>query len=190
MQVQLGNALFVVEFSNDYEDDPCHYGTPGSSEYAIVNRKQLAELFAACPFELYGLDADDLTFNPEKNDASDEIQVPSGDDFIVFVNAASIEGGTWTITYYGSPYWFFHDLSHAQYDCRGGTVYIDSEGLSENRALYDSAVSAFEHGVGLSVILKELGQALKPYENRFHRDTDVIERFAEYLKNHLTTQAI
>lgn len=181
MQVKFGRATFEVSFGNDYDDDPMGDGTPGFGGTFEVNRKQYAELAEACPFDRYSIDESEPFFDPEEHDENEDIAVPNGDDFIVFMASAAIEGGEWRLHYNGAPYWFFHDLSHAEYDCSGGQVNIDSEGRDEDRALFDGAMRARAHGVKLGAIFSELAKALTPFRERFKRDTDALDRFAETL---------
>lgn len=186
-RVKIGDATLDVDLRDDnYDEDPFGDGTPGFGGHFEVNRKQYAELHEACPFEHYSIDEDSTTFDPEEDDEDETVNVPVGDDFIVFANAISIEGGDWRIDFHGNPYWFFHDLCHARYDCSGGRVEIDPHGDSENRALIEGAKEAHEQGIGLSLIFGQLAQVLKPFEERFSRSTDAIESFAEYLEEVLT----
>jgi len=190
MQIKIGDATLVVNFTDNYDSDPFDDGTPGFGGFTEINHLQYSELYDAYQFTLYSLDEDTVTFDAEDHDEDEEISISNGDDFIIFANSASIEGGEWKITYNGNPYWFFHDLCHARYDCSGGAIQIDPHGNSEDRALIEGAKDAHEHGIGLSVSFRELSQVLKPFEERFSRSTDVIEQFAEFLENVLTKEPV
>ncbi len=190
MQIKIGEATLVVNFTDNYDDDPFGDGTPGFGGYTEVNRMRYSELYDAYQFTLYSVDEDTVRFDADEHDEDEDISISNGDDFIVFANSVSIEGGEWEITYNGNPYWFFHDLCHAQNDCSGGRIDIDSEGYSEERALIEGAMKAHEHGIGLGVIFGELALVVKPFEERFKRSTDAIERFAEYLENVLTKESV
>ena len=172
----LKNADFVVHFGSDYDEDPYGDGTPGFGGTFEVDRKAYAKLYAEHEFALYSFDGLD-----EDDEDEEILEIPIGDDFIVWANAASIEGGKWEVTYNGNPYWFFHDLIHAQYDCSGGNVEIDRYGDAENRALFMGAEMAYDHDVRLNVILKELARTLKPFEERFGHETTALDRFADFL---------
>tara|TARA_R110000822_G_scaffold170624_5_gene310482 strand:+ start:825 stop:1400 length:576 start_codon:yes stop_codon:yes gene_type:complete len=186
MQVTIGSATFNVSFGDDYDEDPYGDGTPGFDGRFEVNRQKFAKLYDGWEWKLYELQDeyggdDALMFDPEEHDEDDTISVSNGDDFITFFNAAMLDGGTWDIKYDGNPYWFFHDVTHAQNDTHGGEVYVDPEGYAEDKALFEGATLAHENGIGLGVIFKQLAQVLKPFEERFGRPTDAIERFADSL---------
>jgi len=181
MQVTIGSATFNVSFTDDYDDDEYGDGVPGFGGTFSVNHKQYAKLHAEWEFATYSVDEDASKFDPEEHDEDDQLAVPNGDDFIVFFNAAMLDGGTWDITYEGNPYWFFHDVTHAQNDVQGGSVYVDAEGHSEDNALLAGAKLAHKHGVGLGVIFKELAKILGPFEERFNRPTEALDEFADSL---------
>ena len=178
----IGSATFNVSFGDNYDDDPHGDGTPGFGGQFEVNRKRFVDLWTEWQWTFYSIDEDTGKFDEDEEIDEDEtLSVPNGDDFIAFFNAAMLDGGTWDIEYDGNPYWFFHDVAHAQNDVQGGQVYIDAEGYAEDKALFEGAKLAHENGIGLGVIFKELAQVLKPFEERFSRSTDAIERFAESL---------
>jgi len=185
MNVSFQNATFVVSFSDDYDDDEM-IGTGG---WVDINRKQLAELYADYQWNIYNADPESLEWDVEEHDETETTTIPDSDDFIVFANAAGIEGGTYEITFAGNPYWFFHDLSHAEHDAGGGNVNIDSDGWAERRALYDGAVSALEHGVKPSDIIRQLVKVEPEYEERFGQTTDILDRFLWQLDGKLSHSA-
>lgn len=181
MQVSYRDATFVVSFTDNYDDEDAGVGFGGSFE---VNRKAYAELYEACPFEQYSAEVPE--WDEDEHDEDEELYVSATDDFIVFANAAGIEGGTWEITYNGAAYWFFHDLSHAEFDVSGGAVTIDPYGNDENRALADGAQRAFEHGVSLADIFREMALAETAFGARFEgHEAEGIQRFAAYLDSRL-----
>ena len=183
MEITYGDATLVVTFSDSYDDSE----STGSGWFTI-NLKQYADLYAECTFEQYGAEVPE--WDEEENEEDEEVTVPNADDFIVFAHTAGVVGGRFEIEYGGAPYWLFHDLSHAEHDAPGGAVDLDNSGHAEDRALYDGAVMAHEHGVSLSEIFRELAKSQTSgwtFEERFGWQTDVIERFAEYLENKLTT---
>ncbi len=190
MQIKIGEATLVVDFTDNYDSDAFGDGTPGFGGYTEVNRLRYSELYDAYQFQLYSIDEDTVIFNADEHDEDEDVEFSNGDDFIVFANAVSVEGGEWKITYNGNPYWLFHDLCHARHDISGGSIHIDPHGDSEDRALVEGAKDAYEHGIGLGVIFGELALVVKPFEERFSRGTDAIERFAEYLENVLTKESV
>lgn len=170
----LDNATFHVCFSDGGEE------FTGDRAWS-VNRKQLAELYAASEFkaDFFNDPDEDLTFDPELDDHSEEVWVSSADALIVFLAAASqAEKALYEIDYHGSPYWFFHDMIHAEYDSGDGTdIYINEE--SEERALPMGATLAAKAGVSISEILTELVKAQGEFKERFGYDFDAIESFLD-----------
>lgn len=181
MNVTHENATLDISFGNTYDEDPHGDGTPGFGGHFEVNRKRYAALYEEYQFQRYSIDEDSTSYDEEEHDEDDTVCIPLGDDFIVFASSVGIDGGKWDIYIDGNPYWIFHDLDHASYDCSGGSVDIDQQGYAEDRALVNGATAARENGISLAVIFKELAQVLKPFEERFSRSTDAIERFAESL---------
>ena len=181
MRLTLGEATFNVSFGDDYDEDPYGDGTPGFGGTFDVNLKQYADLWTEWQWQFYSIDEDTAKWDAEEHDEDEQISIPNGDDFIAFFNAAMLDGGEWDICFNGSPYWFFHDVNHAQKDCQGGSVQIDADGYAEDRALFEGAKLAHENGIGLGVIFKQLAAVLGPFEQRFKRPTDALDRFAESL---------
>ena len=173
MQITLDNATFDVTFRD--------HGYPEMTGdcYWEVNRKQLAELAEASDMspDFFNDPDEDLAYDPELHDEDDEVTVNSADALICFLAAASQQPkATYTLDYYGSEYWFFHDLVHAEYDSGDGSaVYINE--ASEERALPEGAERAARAGVSISEILTELAKAQGEFKERFGYDFDAIESF-------------
>lgn len=181
--IKVGRATLVVSFTDDYDDSE----EVGFGGYFEVNRKRYAELHGEYGFEQY-MNEEIPEWDEEEHDTDEDITVSTGDDFIVFANSIGIEGGTWHIEYGGAPYWLFHDLDHAEYDCQGGRVVgIDMEGRAEGRALLGGAKSAYKHAVPLGEIFRELAKSAPAFPERFGgAESTAIDDFADFLKTELT----
>lgn len=173
MEVKLNNATFLVTLHN------------GGDEYTgecawEVKRKQLAEVFAATEMDndFFGMESEEFVFDPDDDEDEGSVH-SSADALIVFLAAASrCEPTTYEIDYYGSGYWFCHDLIHAEYDSGdGSSIYIDQD--SEERALPMGGKLAAQHGVSISEILGEIVKAQGEFESRFNYKFDAIEAFLD-----------
>ena len=128
---KLDNATFQVSF---YEGDD---EFTGSCSWE-VKRKQLADVWAQETFETDDFSDVDEDDGPQfdEDDDPDETVYPGGADaLIVWAAAASqCKPAEYELSYHGSPYWFFHDMIHAEYDSGDGSAIFVNED-SEMRAL-------------------------------------------------------
>lgn len=172
-RIEWNGLVLLVHFADGYDSD----------EYtgqmtAGVNKKQHAEVFSEIEFTHYD---EKPEFDPECDDEEEDIYIGTADALICYLAAASEalpKGTEIAIEYHGSPYWFFHDLIHAEYDSGDGTdIYINSD--SERRALLMGAKFAAENGVSLSEIARQLVIAEREYKERFGFETDALESFLD-----------
>lgn len=171
--VKLDNATFHVTFHEGDEE----YTGMCSWE---VKRKQLADLWAQGEFSLDDFsDPEEWQEFADDDDPDETIYPGSADALIIFLAAASCaKPAEYALDYYGSAYWFFHDIIHAEYDSGDGSdIYINED--SEMRALPMGAKLAAEHGVSISEILRELSKAQSEFKERFSFDFDAIESFLD-----------
>jgi len=180
----LDNATFHVTFRNGDEE------FTGACSWE-VKKKQLAEVFDATEMDLdfFSMEPEEIAFDSECDDEDEEMHIGSADALVVFAAAASTcKPATYEIDYYGSGYWFFHDMIHAKYDSGDGSaVFINS--ASEVRALPMGAKLAAEAGVSISEILRELVKAGNEFEDRFGFAFDPVESFLDSVEFTLTVNA-
>lgn len=168
---KLDNATFRVSF---YDTDP---EFTGDCQWEI-KRKHLADVWAQGEFR-----TDEFSYPDEwqefgDDDDPDETVYPGNADALICFAAAASQAkpATYEIDYHGSPYWFFHDMVHAEYDSGDGTdIYIDES--SEERALPMGAKLAVQHGVSVAEVLRELVKAGNEFKERFGYEFDPIESF-------------
>lgn len=170
--VKFGNARISFN-ANEYDhaqDDPNMFGGGGAS----VRCRDWLRVYKRQEFTLYMWTVDDVEdLFRENRDA--EISLDS-DDFIVFLDAVSREPRRkYSWHWNGLSYWLFHDITHAKHDVYGGAVEVND--LVEDRTLYEGAMLARKHGVGMAQIVRELARAEQPYLERFKRTTSAMDRF-------------
>lgn len=176
----LDNATFQVTFrEHGYEEmtGDCFFE---------VKRKDLAHVAENTELNRDYFDSDDIGYDPEEDDEEDEVQVSGADALLLFAAAAStLPPATYTVDYYGAPYWFFHDMIHAEYDSGDGSaVFINED--SETRALPMGAIAAARAGVPISDILRELVKAGNEFEDRFGFEFDPVSAFLDSAEITLT----
>lgn len=171
---KIDNATFHVTFRD-------HEGEMTGDCMWEVNRKQLAHVAASSEMDRDFFDGNEevLEFDPECDDEDEEATIGSADALIVFAAAASqLPPAEYALDYYGSGYWFFHDMIHAEYDSGdGSSVYINED--SEMRALPMGAKLAAQHDVSISEILREVLKAQNEFKDRFGFDFDAIDSFLD-----------
>lgn len=164
--------ILDVDFGNDYDNE---YTGACLIE---VNRKQHAEVYGLCQFANWD---EEPSFDSECDDEDETVYMTNADHMICFLAAAQDnlpEGTKVSLSYHGTPYWFYHDLIHAEYDSGDGTdIYVDAD--SETRALVMGAKLAAENGVSVAEIVRELAQAEKEYKERFGFETDALVSFLD-----------
>jgi hypothetical protein len=173
--MKIGNATLVISW-NTYDtgdDDMVGGGT------ITVRARDWVRVFGRNGFSEYGISQREvLDLFKDNKDAKVEL---TNDDWIVFLNAASTDPRyKYEVDFSGLPYWFWHDVIHAQNDVQGGSIAVDDQ--SENRALYEGAVLALAKGVPLADIVRELVKAEVEYERRFSCPTKALDRFLRELK--------
>lgn len=173
LRIKFGNASIV--FDADQYD---HAGEIDSDSFgggsASVRARDWLRVYKRCEFDLYMWDVQDVE-NMFRKDKDAEIALES-DDFIVFLDAISREPRrSYKWTWNGLSCWLCHDIVHAKYDVRGGSVEVNDS--VEDRTLYDGAILARKYGTNLAQIVRELTRAEKAFAERFKRPTQALERF-------------
>jgi len=173
---KIDNATFNVTFAGDNGEE---YTGACSWE---VNLAGLIRVYSETEFHLdHFNDSDQFTEQDAGDvDADEDYSDGSADALIIFLAAASQlkTAKTFDITYYGEPYWFFHDTVHAEYDSGDGSeVYIDQD--AEERALPMGAERAAKAGAPIADILRELVKAGNEFEERFGYKFDPVSAFLD-----------
>lgn len=176
--MKFGNATLDVSFTGrdvaqDIGDDFVGGGT------ASVSIRDYMRVWKRNGFDLYSVDKQDL-HDRYKDDPAQQITLDN-DDLIVFLNAIRTEPRRkFAIEFDGLAFWFWHDLSHAERDVTGGSVYVDA--IAENRNLYHGAILAAKQGVPIREIVQELVKAEKAYRERFTTEPNALDRFLSECK--------
>lgn len=171
LEKKIGNATLNVTF---HDHDPEFAG-----ECLVeLNKKMLFLLYKCKGFNSDYMDDEQLEYAGD-DDESSTVTISSADQ-LIFILAAARDSApmTWEIDYYGAPYWFFHDLDHAENDCDDGMeIFVDDS--AEMRALVDGAKNAVTAGCSASGVITELANIRKDFSERFGFDFDPVEEFLD-----------